>query len=66
MTYISKDEFETLNLLAVKGRFNEFINSIVFKYLTKQCLSYLNEFFELTCPNNLLLNLLSNILPNIT
>ena len=29
------------------------INSIVFKYFTKQCPSYLNEVFELACPNNL-------------
>ena len=28
------------------------INSIVFKYFTKQCPSYLNEVFELACPNN--------------
>ena len=66
MTYISKDKFETLNLLPAKGRFNEFINSIVFKYFTKQWHIYLDEVFELTCPNNLLPNLLSNVLPNTT
>ena len=47
MTHISKNEFETLNWLPVKDRFNQFINSIVFKYFTKQCTSYLNEVFEL-------------------
>ena len=53
MTHISKNEFETLNWLPVKDRCNQSINSIVFKYFTKQCLSYLNEVFELACPNNL-------------
>ena len=52
-TYVSKNEFETLNWLPVKDRFNQSINSIVFKYFTKQCPSYLNEVFELACPNNL-------------
>ena len=50
--HISKSEFETLNWLLVKDRFNQSINSIVFKYFTKQCSSYLNEVFELACPNN--------------
>ena len=49
MAYISKNEFETLNWLPVKDRFNQSINSIVFKYFTKQCHSYLNEVFELAC-----------------
>ena len=53
MTHISKNEFETLNWLPVKDRFNQSINSIVFKYFTKQCSSYLNEVFEWACPNNL-------------
>ena len=53
VTHISKNEFQTLNWLPVKGRFNQSINSIIFKYFTKQCPSYLNEVFELTCPYNL-------------
>ena len=53
MTHISKNEFETLNWLPVKERFNQSINSNVFKYFTKQCPSYLNEVFELACSNNL-------------
>ena len=53
MTHIPKNEFETLNWLPVKGRFNQSINSTVFKYFTKQCSSYLNEVFELACRNNL-------------
>ena len=44
---------ETLNWLPVKDRFNQAINSIVFKYFTKQCSSYLNEVFKLDCPKNL-------------
>ena len=53
MTHIFKNEFETLNSLPVKDRFNQSTNSIVFKYFTKQRPSYLNEVFELACPNNL-------------
>ena len=53
MTHISKNEFEALNWLPVKDRFNQSIKSIAFKYFTKQCPSYLNEVFELACPNNL-------------
>ena len=53
ITHISRNEFETLNWLPVKDRFNQSINSIVFKYFTKQCPSYLDEVFELVCPNNL-------------
>ena len=53
MTYISKNKFETLNWLPVKYRFIQSINSIVFKYFTKQRYSYLNEVFELVCSNNL-------------
>ena len=52
-THISKNEFETLNWLPVKGRFHQSINSIVFKHFTKQSPSYLNEVFELASPNNL-------------
>ena len=47
------NEFETLNWLPVKDRFNQSIISVVFKYYTKQCSSYLNEFFELACPKTL-------------
>ena len=53
MIHISKNEFETINWLPVKDRFNQFISSAVFKYFTKQCPSYLNEIFESSSPNNL-------------
>ena len=53
MTHISKNEFETLNWLPIKDRFSPSIISIVFKYFTKKCSSYLNEVFELVSPNNL-------------
>ena len=47
LTHIFKNEFESLNWLPVKNRFNESINSIVFKYFIEQCPSYLNKVFEL-------------------
>ena len=50
MTHTSKNEFETLNWLPIKERFNQHINSIVFKHFTEQCPSYLNEVLELFCP----------------
>ena len=53
MTHISKNEFQTLNWSPVKDRLNQSINSIVLKYFSRQCPSYLNEIFELACPNNL-------------
>ena len=53
MTDISRSKFEAFNLLPVKDRFNQSINSIIFKYFTKQCPSYLNEVFELACAKNL-------------
>ena len=49
MTHISKNEFETLNWLPFKGRFNQSMNSIVFIYFTKKCPGYLNEVVELAC-----------------
>ena len=42
MTHISKNEFETLNWLPVKDRFNQSINSIVFNCFCPSCL---NEVF---------------------
>ena len=52
MTYISKNEFETLNWLLAKDRSNQSGNSIVFKHFTSQCPSYLNKVFELAGLNN--------------
>ena len=51
MTHISYKEFETLNWLPVTERFNECINSIVFKYFNDQCPNYPNEVFQ-TAPEN--------------
>ena len=39
-------------LVACK-RFNQFINSTVFKYFTNQCSNYSNEIFESVCLNDL-------------
>ena len=47
MTHIFQNDFETLDWLPVKDRFNQSVNSTVFKYFTKQCPSCLNGFFEL-------------------
>ena len=53
MTYISHKEFETLNWLPVTERFNQCINSIVFKYVNDQCPNYLNEVFQTAPENNI-------------
>ena len=43
MAHLSHKVFETLNWLPVTERFNQCINSIVFKYVNNQCPKYLNE-----------------------
>ena len=48
---IRKNKFETLYWLPVKDRFNQSINSNIFKYFIKQIPSYLIKVFELTCPS---------------
>ena len=45
MTNSSQKEFEAIQLLPIKDRFNQCINSIVSKYFYKQCLHYLNGDF---------------------
>ena len=50
MIHISKNEFETLKL-PVKDRFSQSINSTISKCFTKTSPNYLNEVFELACPN---------------
>ena len=53
MVHISRKEYETINWLSIKERFNQYINSIVFKYLIKQCPNFFNNFsfFFSQCPN---------------
>ena len=53
MTHISHKEFETLNWLPVTGRFSQFINSIVFKYVNDQCPNDLNEVFQTAPEKNI-------------
>ena len=53
MTHISHKEFETLNWLPGTERFNQCINSIVFKYVNNQCPNYLNEVFQTASENNI-------------
>ena len=52
-THMSHKEFETLNWLPVTERFNQCINSIVFKYVNDQCPNYLNEVFQIAPENNI-------------
>ena len=52
MRRISHKEFKTLNCLPVTERFNQCINSIVFKHLNDQCPNNdLDEVFQ-TAPDN--------------
>ena len=45
MSNTSQKEFETINWLTIKKRYNEGVNSIAFKYFDNQCPQYLNEVF---------------------
>ena len=45
MSHISQKEFETINWLLIKERYNQCVNSIAFKYFDNQCPHYLNEVF---------------------
>ena len=45
MSHISKKEFETINWLPIKKRYNQCVNSVAFKYFDSQCHHYLNEVF---------------------
>ena len=45
MSHISQKEFEAINWLPFKERYNQCVNSIVFKYFDNQCPHYLHEVF---------------------
>ena len=45
MSHISQKEFEAINWLPIKERYNQCVNSIAFKYFDNQCPHYLNEVF---------------------
>ena len=51
MTHISHKELQALNWSSVTERFNQCINSIVFKYVNDQSPNYLNKVFQ-TAPEN--------------
>ena len=53
MTHITHNEYEILNWLPVTERFNQCINSIVFKYVNNQCSNYLNAVFQRDPENNI-------------
>ena len=44
-SHISEKEFETINWLSIKERYNQCVNSIAFKYFDNQCPHYLNDVF---------------------
>ena len=49
MSHISQREFETINWLPIKERYNQCVSSIVFKYFDNQCPHYLKyRFYEST------------------
>ena len=52
MAHIFHKKFETLIWLPVTERFNQCINSIVFKYVNDQCPDYLNEVFQTAVEKN--------------
>ena len=45
MSHISQKEFETINWLPIKERYNQCVNSVALKYSYNQCPHYLNEVF---------------------
>ena len=53
MTHISHKEFEIVNWLPVTESFNQYINSIVFKYVHNECLNYLNKVLQTALENNI-------------
>ena len=53
ISHISHKVFEILNWLPLTERFNQCINSIVFKYVNNQCSNYLNEVFQTDPENNI-------------
>ena len=53
MTHIFREKFETLNWLPMTERFNQCINSVVFKCANNQCPNYFNEVFQTAPENNI-------------
>ena len=45
MSHIYQKEFETIDCLPIKERYNQCVISIAFKYFSNQCPHYLNEAF---------------------
>ena len=53
MTHTSHKELGTLHWLLVTQRFNQCLNSIVFKYVNDEYPNYLNEVFQIAPENNI-------------
>ena len=51
--HIFHKEFETLNWLPVTERFNQGIDSIIFKYVNDQWFNYVNEVFQTALEKNI-------------
>ena len=51
MSHIPQKQFETINSLPIKERYNQCVNSIAFKYFDNQCPHHLNEAF-MKAPEN--------------
>ena len=60
MSTISHSEFKDLNWLPAINRFEQCVISIVFKFISDNCLYYLNEIFEFAPEGNV--SLRSNFL----
>ena len=50
---ISQKEFNDLNWLPVTNRFEQYVISIVFKFINDNCPYYLNEVFEFVPEGNI-------------
>ena len=55
MSHTSQKEFETINWLPIKERYNHCVNSIAFKCFDNQCPHYFNEVFMKAQESSLLL-----------
>lgn len=53
MAHISYKEFQTLSRLPMIERFNQCINSNVFKYMNDQCPNYLSDNFGTALENSI-------------
>ena len=53
MSGISHTEFKDFNWSSFSTRFEQYVTSIVFKFINNNCPQYLNEVFEFTPEGNI-------------